>query len=180
VRRRRPSLLPPREKRRKTSWPSRKPASPTPATWTDTFLSASRSTSIKSGDFNRVPFMTGSNKDEFNVTMILVPGAPLVSKKSTVKLLRNALGPRANEILAMYDFKDYRFPCSCAGRDRRTGSPPGPLPRWEAASRPKPRSIFTASIGTRRGSGKGPRRLPTASKIPSCSATSGPIPSTSS
>lgn len=70
---------------------------------------------IKSGEFNRVPVLVGSNKDEGNLMLILMPGAPVATRSLVTRTLRQALGPRADEILALYSFADYPRPISLVG-----------------------------------------------------------------
>jgi len=65
---------------------------------------------LKKGEFNRVPIMVGSNRDEFSIIIFLAPGGMFASRKQVIKLLENQLGPRAQEVLKMYSFDDYQRP----------------------------------------------------------------------
>jgi len=70
---------------------------------------------IKKGEFNKAPVLVGSNKDEFNMMMLLMPGAMFASKKQVTKNVKDALGARADEVLKLYSFADYRKPIFLVG-----------------------------------------------------------------
>ena len=70
---------------------------------------------IKQGNFNKVPVMVGSNKDEWNIVIAMTPGATLASRKTITKKLRKALGARVDDIFKMYSYNDYRRPVFLAG-----------------------------------------------------------------
>jgi para-nitrobenzyl esterase len=70
---------------------------------------------LKTGEFNRAPVLIGSNKDEGNLMLWLMPGAPVATRGMVAKTLHKALGPRAGEILTMYSFADYHPPISLVG-----------------------------------------------------------------
>jgi para-nitrobenzyl esterase len=70
---------------------------------------------IKKGNFNRVPMIIGSNRDEFNLIMLLTPGGIFASRKTVEKNLEKQLGPRAQEVLKLYSFDDYPRPAYLMG-----------------------------------------------------------------
>jgi para-nitrobenzyl esterase len=65
---------------------------------------------IQSGQYNRVPVMVGTNKDEGNMFLALVPGAVVAGRGAITKSVKKTLGPRADEVLKLYSFADYRKP----------------------------------------------------------------------
>ncbi len=71
--------------------------------------------------FNRVPVMIGTNRDEGNYILIFKPLSLFASKKKVIKLVKQALGARADEILAMYSFDDYRIPVLLSSAIRSDG-----------------------------------------------------------
>jgi len=70
---------------------------------------------IKTGKFNKVPVIVGSNRDEFNLTVLLTPGGIFASRKMVVKSMEKQLGPRAQEVLKLYSFDDYARPAYVIG-----------------------------------------------------------------
>ena len=70
---------------------------------------------IKKGNFNRVPMIIGSNRDEFNLIMLLTPGGVFASRKTVEKNLERQLGPRAQDVLKLYSFDDYPRPAYLMG-----------------------------------------------------------------
>jgi len=65
---------------------------------------------LKKGNFNKVPIMVGSNRDEFSMTIFLTPGGIFSSRQQVIKLMQDQLGTRAQEVLKMYSFDDYQRP----------------------------------------------------------------------
>ena len=59
-------------------------------------------TMIESGSYNRVPVMAGTNRDEFTIAMSLRPSMWLFSEGRYRARLRDAFGPLADEVLALY------------------------------------------------------------------------------
>jgi len=57
---------------------------------------------IESGRFNRVPFLAGSNRDEFRVVLGLRPGLWLGGARLYRARLRREFGDRADEIFRLY------------------------------------------------------------------------------
>jgi len=78
-------------------------------------LSAKPIDVFKTGEFNRVPVLVGSNKDEFNMALLLMPGAMFASRSMLTKTLHKTVGQRADEMLALYSFDDYRKPAFLIG-----------------------------------------------------------------
>ncbi len=78
-------------------------------------LEASPIELLKKGDYNRVPMLVGNNRDEANIILMLIPGAPLASRKYVQDQIRDALGKRADEVMGMYSFDDYRRPIFLTG-----------------------------------------------------------------
>jgi len=72
---------------------------------------------IRSGNFNRVPLMVGTNKDEFKLFLIAAPGArSLIPKSFISKELYSILGAdTAAGIERLYPYKDYRKPLDAVG-----------------------------------------------------------------
>ncbi len=70
---------------------------------------------LKKGNFNRVPMIVGSNRDEFSLIIFLAPGGIFSSRKQVVKLMEDQLGTRAQEVLNMYSFDDYQRPAFLMG-----------------------------------------------------------------
>lgn len=70
---------------------------------------------IKSGNFNKVPIIVGSNKDELNMSLLLMPGSIFATRGKLEKLMRKTLGERTDDILDMYSFDDYRLPIYLLG-----------------------------------------------------------------
>ena len=65
---------------------------------------------IEKGEFNRVPLMVGSNQNEGNLMVAMIPGALYASRGTVTKLLQKTIGPRYADIMKMYSFEDYRRP----------------------------------------------------------------------
>lgn len=64
---------------------------------------------LKSGNFNKVPVMVGSNKDEGNLFVAFV-GGTIVPGPVLDKMMRKGLGKRCDEIIAMYPKPEYKKP----------------------------------------------------------------------
>ncbi|HUT55633.1 MAG TPA: carboxylesterase/lipase family protein [bacterium] len=64
---------------------------------------------IKHGKFNQVPIMVGSNKDEGNL-FVAFAGGTMVPGFVLEKMMRQGLGSRADEIMAMYPKSEYGKP----------------------------------------------------------------------
>jgi para-nitrobenzyl esterase len=70
---------------------------------------------IAQGKFNRVPVLVGNNRDEGNIFIMTRPAAFFASKKKVTNMVKKGLGPRADEILAMYSLDDYPRPIMVSG-----------------------------------------------------------------
>jgi para-nitrobenzyl esterase len=77
-------------------------------------LKAKPSELLKKGDFNHVPFLVGSNKNEFNIRLATMPGAMCMTRTQVNKTIRAMMGERADDILKLYSFDDYRHPWQLA------------------------------------------------------------------
>ena len=64
---------------------------------------------FRQGQFNRVPVMVGSNKNEGNIILALT-GADLLPGRLVEKVVRKALGQYYDPIAALYDEPEYRRP----------------------------------------------------------------------
>lgn len=65
---------------------------------------------ISAGDYNKVPLMVGSAKDEMNILIAMMPWTKLASRKMVEKQIRKILKDKSDELLKLYSFKDYRRP----------------------------------------------------------------------
>jgi len=66
---------------------------------------------IRAGEFNRVPLMVGSNRDEFKLFAIAMPGARHLPKCTLEKLYGQAFGEDVlKRTLELYPYKSYRLP----------------------------------------------------------------------
>ena len=78
-------------------------------------LTASPIDLLKKGEFNKVPVMVGSNHDEMNIILMTMPGAMSTSKAKVIKMMKDNLGSRADKVLKLYSFSDYRKPIFLVG-----------------------------------------------------------------
>lgn len=70
---------------------------------------------ISAGDYNSVPVMVGSTKDEMNILIAMMPWTKLASRKRVEKEVRKILKDKADDLLKLYSFDDYRRPVFLIG-----------------------------------------------------------------
>lgn len=70
---------------------------------------------LQKGEFNRVPVMVGSNQDEINIMLGLIPGVELLSRGTVKWLIQEVFGAASEEIFKLYSFDDYRRPIYLLG-----------------------------------------------------------------
>jgi para-nitrobenzyl esterase len=79
------------------------------------FLTARPSDLFAQGKFNRVPVLIGNNRDEGKLFVLMEPGGYFASRKKVLQTLKERMGPRADEVLAMYSLDDYHPPIMISG-----------------------------------------------------------------
>jgi len=79
------------------------------------FLTARPSDLFAQGKFNRVPVLIGNNRDEGKLFVLMEPGGYFASRKKVLQTLKERMGPRADEVLAMYSLDDYHPPNMISG-----------------------------------------------------------------
>ena len=70
---------------------------------------------IRAGKWNQVPVMVGTTRDEMAMMFALIPGASLYSRAQIRDVIRKIIPARADDILALYNFDDYRRPIKLLG-----------------------------------------------------------------
>ncbi len=65
---------------------------------------------IKAGKYSKAPIMLGNTKEELRLYTMMFSGIGLVPAHTVSALLRKLAPDHADEILAMYSYKDYRRP----------------------------------------------------------------------
>ncbi len=66
--------------------------------------------SIKQGNYNKVPVMLGHTRDEVKLYTMFFFGLKLWPRWMVDNLLEKLLGPRTDEVMAMYSYEDYDRP----------------------------------------------------------------------
>jgi para-nitrobenzyl esterase len=79
------------------------------------FLTARPSDLFAQGKFNRVPVLIGNNRDEGKLFVLMEPWRYFASRKKVLQTLKQRMGPRADEVLAMYSLDDYHPPIMISG-----------------------------------------------------------------
>lgn len=69
---------------------------------------------IQQGKYTRVPVIIGTTRDELRSYTLTIPGLGLWSKTTVNGLIKLLTGDNAPELLAMYDYKEYRRPIDLA------------------------------------------------------------------
>lgn len=65
---------------------------------------------IKQGKYHRVPAIISHTRDEGRLYLFSIPGLGLVPKEISNLLLKGLFGDNYNDVIALYDYKDYRRP----------------------------------------------------------------------
>jgi para-nitrobenzyl esterase len=65
---------------------------------------------IREGNFQKVPVMLGSTRDELKLYTMMFAGLGLWTRSFTTAALRWLSGPNADKILDLYSYQDYRRP----------------------------------------------------------------------
>ncbi len=70
---------------------------------------------IRAGEFNRVPLLVGSNRDEVKLFAIALPGVRLAPKCLVSKFMESMVGEESvEELIELYPYKEYRRPADAA------------------------------------------------------------------
>jgi len=70
---------------------------------------------LKSGNYNKVPLIVGSNRDEFKLFSVTTPGARLIPKSLIEKIMTDFLGREVTDgFKKLYPYKNYRRPADAA------------------------------------------------------------------
>jgi len=69
---------------------------------------------IQQGKYNQVPIIIGTTRDELRSYAIAIPGLGLWSKSMVNGLMKMLAGDNAPQILAMYDYQEFRRPIDLA------------------------------------------------------------------
>jgi para-nitrobenzyl esterase len=79
-----------------------------------TFLPGNPVDLIRQGKYAKVPMIFGTTRDELRIYTITISGLGLWSRGTVSGLMKVLTGPNAPELMAMYDYKDYRRPIDLA------------------------------------------------------------------
>ncbi len=79
-----------------------------------TFLPGNPVDLIRQGKYAKVPMIFGTTRDELRIYTITIPGMGMWSRGTVSSLMKALTGPNAPELMAMYDYKDYRRPIDVA------------------------------------------------------------------
>ncbi len=79
------------------------------------FLTARPADLFAQGKFNRVPVLVGNNRDEGKLFVLMQPGGYFASRQKVLQTLKQRMGTKADEVLAMYALDDYHPPIMISG-----------------------------------------------------------------
>jgi para-nitrobenzyl esterase len=71
-------------------------------------------TLIQQGKYHHVPVMISTTRDELRMYTMMIPGLGAWSRGTVRGLMKTITGPNQPELMALYDFNDYRRPIDLA------------------------------------------------------------------
>lgn len=69
---------------------------------------------IQQGNYQKVPVVIGTTRDELRIYTMMIPGLGLLSRGAVNRLLKGLTGPNYEAIMAMYAYPDFRRPIDLA------------------------------------------------------------------
>jgi len=69
---------------------------------------------IQEGNYQKVPVITSTTRDELRIYTMMIPGLGLWSRGAVKELMKLLTGPNYSAIMSLYDFHDYRRPIDLA------------------------------------------------------------------